>query len=120
MLLLLLLASCVLGQGEQQEKVKRGKEVRFSASGEVEVGLRFKKWSEPKQRFLCCPLAHKHCKSPCKGISCDATCTLSCGLFSMFTCAPISCAVANPLGCVDSTTCQAGWTASGSKCFRVW
>ena len=64
------LASCVLGQGEQQEKVKRGKEVRFSGSGNVEVGLRFKKWSEPKQRFLCCPLAHKHCKSPCKGISC--------------------------------------------------
>ena len=45
-------------------------------------------------------------------------CTLSCGLFSLYTCAPVSCGIANPFLCVSST-CPAGWTQSGTKCFRV-
>ena len=52
-----------------------------------------KKWSEEKGRFLCCPLAGHHCKHPCSGQSCSATCTLSCGLFSFFSCAPMTCQV---------------------------
>ena len=52
-----------------------------------------KKWSEEKGRFLCCPLAGHHCKHPCNGQSCSATCTLSCGLFSFFSCAPMTCQV---------------------------
>ena len=47
-------------------------------------------------------------------------CTLSCGLFSLFSCAPVSCGTANPFQCLPSTSCPSGWTGSGSKCFRLY
>ena len=97
-----------------------------------------KKWSEEKGRFLCCALAGHHCRTPCRGQSCTATCTLNCGFFAYYSCAPMTCQVwtcdiilfwhsvylqaANPTGCIASTACPAGWTASASsssKCFKV-
>ena len=50
----------------------------------------------------------------------SAKCTLSCGLFSLFSCAPVTCGTANPFQCVASSTCPSGWTVSGSKCFNVF
>jgi len=96
--------------------------VRYNKKGDIGVTVRWNKWSDPQQRTLCCPLAPKHCKYPCKGLSCDAQCTLSCGLFSLFKCPPVSCAKANPFQCIPSSsnTCPAGWTVSGSKCFRLF
>jgi len=105
--------------------VKRGKTVRVAEdTGDISITLSRKKWSEEKGRFLCCPLAGHHCKHPCNGQSCSATCTLSCGLFSFFSCAPMTCQAANPTGCTSttSTTCPSGWTTSAStpsKCFKA-
>ena len=125
-------------ENDNGEKVKKGKKIGYTKDGNIDVSVRYKKWSDPKQRTLCCPLAYKHCKSPCAGLSCkfrtikmililmiclpgDAMCTLSCGLFSLYSCAPIRCGIANPFQCVSSSssTCPTGWTQSGSKCFRV-
>ena len=50
----------------------------------------------------------------------SAQCTLSCGLFSLYSCAPVSCGTANPFQCVASATCPSGWTVSGSKCFNLF
>ena len=47
-------------------------------------------------------------------------CTLSCGLFSLFSCAPVTCGTANPFQCVPSTTCPSGWTVSTSKCYQYF
>ena len=99
--------------------IKRGKTVSFTKTGDVDISIRRKKWSEEKGRFLCCPLASHHCKAPCNGLSCEARCTVSCGLFSLFPCDAITCQEANSGGCVASATCPTGWTTEGSKCFKV-
>ena len=115
---------CVSGYNSDNNdgnNVKRGKTVSFTKNGDVDISIRRKKWSEEKGRFLCCPLASHHCKAPCHGLSCDARCTVSCGLFNLFPCAAITCQEANSAGCVasSSTTCPTGWTTEGSKCFKV-
>lgn len=98
-----------------------GKKISINEKGDIGITISRRKWGdESKSRTLCCPLAGKHCKYPCKGMSCSAQCTLSCGLFSLFSCAPVSCGAANPFQCVAASTCPSGWTVSGQKCFRVF
>merc|ERR1712215_298458 len=87
------------------------------------------------QRSFCCLFAKKNCIVPCIGQKCTAQCTVRCGFAGMFTCNPISCQVANPLLCTPATTttttaaatttttaasgtCDAGWTLTGSKCYK--
>ena len=103
------------------DKDTRGKAVLFTKNGDVDISIRRKKWSEDKGRFLCCPLASHHCKAPCNGLSCEAKCTVSCGLFNLFPCAAITCQEANSAGCVatSSGSCPTGWTTEGTKCFKV-
>ena len=62
--------------------------------------------------WLVCPLS-----PDCWG---STKCTLSCGLFSLYSCAPVTCGTANPWQCLPSTSCPSGWTVSGSKCFNVF
>ena len=102
-------------------KERKGKKVEIDGDGNVAVTLSRKKWSNEKGRFLCCPLAAKHCQAPCNGLSCDARCTLTCGLFSFFSCAPLTCQTANSAGCLSATTgtCPTGWTTSGSLCYKL-
>ena len=55
----------------------------------------------------------------------SATCTVSCGFFGFFKCAPLTCEAAHPNGCTATTTasgCDVGWTRlpGGTKCFKVW
>ena len=57
-------------ENDNGEKVKKGKKISFTKDGNIDVSVRYKKWSDPKQRTLCCPLAFKHCKAPCAGASC--------------------------------------------------
>ena len=57
-------------ENDNGEKVKKGKKIGYTKDGNIDVSVRYKKWSDPKQRTLCCPLAYKHCKSPCAGLSC--------------------------------------------------
>ena len=44
------------------DQVKRGKTVRIQEDGDVAITISRKKWAQEKGRFLCCPLASKHCK----------------------------------------------------------
>ena len=53
------------------DQVKRGKTVRVQEDGDVAITISRKKWAQEKGRFLCCPLASKHCKVPCAGLSCE-------------------------------------------------
>lgn len=111
------------GKGEKEKKGRKpkGKQVRMNEEGNIDITISRRKWSDEKQsRTLCCPLAAQHCKYPCRGASCSAQCTLSCGLFSLYSCAPVSCGTANPFQCVASATCPSGWTVSGSKCFNLF
>ena len=57
-------------EGKEGKEAKKGKKVRYNKKGDIGVTVRWNKWKDPKQRTLCCPLAHKHCKYPCKGLSC--------------------------------------------------
>ena len=55
----------------------------------------------------------------------SATCSVSCGFFGFFKCAPLTCEAANPNGCTATTTasgCDVGWTSlpEGTKCFKVY
>ena len=62
------------------DQVKRGKTVRVQEDGDVAITISRKKWGQEKGRFLCCPLASKHCKVPCAGLSCEwsrVTCDVS-------------------------------------------
>ena len=62
------------------DQVKRGKTVRVQEDGDVAITISRKKWAQEKGRFLCCPLASKHCKVPCAGLSCEwsrVTCQVS-------------------------------------------
>ena len=56
-------------------------------------------------------------------VSGSSRCTLSCGFFSFFTCAPLTCLASNPAGCLSTSTstCPTGYTTStsGSKCFKL-
>jgi len=124
-----IITMCILMHLADGKKINKGKEIKFSSKGDVNVNVRYHKWKDPKERTFCCPLSIKHCKLPCKGLSCSATCTLSCGFFDLYPCAPVSCSVANPFGCVQATTtttaaaatCPSGWTASptNNKCFKA-
>ena len=70
-LMAIFLILCVTQAKEEEEKEgKKGKKVRYNKKGDIGVTVRWNKWRDPKQRTLCCPLAHKHCKYPCKGLSC--------------------------------------------------
>ena len=72
---LLVLAASSLGDTGDSvlfpDQVKRGKTVRVQEDGDVAITISRKKWSKEKGRFLCCPLASKHCKVPCAGLSCE-------------------------------------------------
>ena len=57
---------------EREREVKKGKKVMYDRKGDIGVTVRWNKWRNPNQRTLCCPLAHKHCKYPCKGLSCQS------------------------------------------------
>ena len=59
-------------ENDNGEKVKKGKKISFTKDGNIDVSVRYKKWSDPKQRkrTQCCPLAYSHCKQPCAGVSC--------------------------------------------------
>lgn len=57
-----------------KKEAKKGKKIKYNKKGDVGVTVRFNKWKDPNARTLCCPLAHKHCKYPCKGISCRRIC----------------------------------------------
>ena len=55
----------------------------------------------------------------------SATCTVSCGFFGFFKCAPLTCEAANPNGCTATATasgCDVGWTRlpGETTCFKVW
>ena len=73
-LIVIFLIFCVTLAKEKEDKgkkeAKKGKRVRYNKKGDIGVTVRWNKWKDPKQRTLCCPLAHKHCKYPCKGLSC--------------------------------------------------
>lgn len=60
---------------EKKEKNGRkpsGKTIMMTETGGIDITISRRKWSEEKQsRTLCCPLAAKHCKYPCKGLSCE-------------------------------------------------
>ena len=72
---LLLICSVLLLQMEAKsdgtKMKKRGKKIVETRRGDVLIKINRKKWEDPKERLLCCPLAHKHCKAPCKGVSCQ-------------------------------------------------
>ena len=81
--------------GKEKKKDGRkpsGKKIAMMESGDIDITIRSvsvssrphqsplhlgilfsrRKWSSEKQsRTLCCPLAGKHCKYPCKGLSCE-------------------------------------------------
>ena len=73
-LMVIFLIFCVTHAKEKEDKgkkeAKKGKRVRYNKKGDIGVTVRWNKWSDPHQRTLCCPLAPKHCKYPCKGLSC--------------------------------------------------
>ena len=73
-LIIIFLIFCVTHAKEKEDKgkkeAKKGKRVRYNKKGDIGVTVRWNKWSDPQQRTLCCPLAPKHCKYPCKGLSC--------------------------------------------------
>ena len=75
LLTILVLAASSLGDTGDSvlfpDQVKRGKTVRVQEDGDVAITISRKKWSKEKGRFLCCPLASKHCKVPCAGLSCE-------------------------------------------------
>ena len=70
----------------------------------------------------------------CAGQECAANCRVQCGLLGGL-CPAVSCSVANPLQCTGGTSttsttstttaspiissCDSGYTLSGSKCYRV-
>jgi len=120
----------VVGMKEEKEEARRkkkdrkpGKTVNLEENGDIDITISRRKYSNEKERLLCCPLSTKHCHKPCKGKSCSTTCTVSCGFFGFFKCAPLTCEAANPSGCTTTTTttgCEVGWTRipQGSKCFK--
>merc|ERR1711892_345754 len=125
-LVLAVFSASVLGRSKEFEEARRkkqrkpGKTISLEGNGNIDITIRRKKYSNQKERFLCCPLSTKHCTAPCKGTSCTATCTVSCGFFAFFKCAPLTCAAANPTACTATAgTCEVGWTLSGTKCFKV-
>jgi len=126
LIMFVMFAASVSARSEEFEEKRRkklrkpGKTISLEENGDIDIQISRKKFSNPKERFLFCPLAEKHCKAPCNGKSCSATCTVSCGFFSFFTCAPLTCATANPTACIATTaTCEVGWSLSGTKCFKV-
>jgi len=78
----------------------------------------------------CCKNAARYCNRPCAGRPCTAQCRVQCGFLGQL-CEPVSCAVANPSGCSGSagtstttlapstSSCDAGYTTVGSKCYKV-
>eukprot|EP00090_Calanus_glacialis_P008968 TRINITY_DN17292_c0_g1_i1.p1 TRINITY_DN17292_c0_g1~~TRINITY_DN17292_c0_g1_i1.p1 ORF type:complete len:254 (-),score=47.19 TRINITY_DN17292_c0_g1_i1:6-767(-) len=130
-LVVAILASSVQGRNTEKEENKRrkkdrkpGKTISLEENGDIDITISRRKYSNEKERLLCCPLATKHCRAPCKDNSCSATCTVSCGFFGFFICAPLTCEAAHPNGCIATTTasgCDVGWTRlpGGTKCFKV-
>ena len=57
----LLLLELIMVSGYEM-KERKGKKVEFDDQGNVGITLNRKKWSSEKGRFLCCPLAAKHCR----------------------------------------------------------
>ena len=88
---------CITAKDGKETKEKdgrkpSGKKIAMRQSGDIDITIRSvsvssrphqsplhlgilfsrRKWSSEKQsRTLCCPLAGKHCKYPCKGLSCE-------------------------------------------------
>ena len=56
---------------QAQSKLKRGKSIVSTRNGDISIKINRKKWENPKERLLCCPLAKYHCKKPCAGVSCE-------------------------------------------------
>lgn len=80
----------------------------------------------------CCRNAERYCNRPCAGQECAANCRVQCGFLGGL-CPAVSCSVANPLQCTGGATvtttsttaapitssCDPGYTLSGSKCYRL-
>ena len=94
MVLVFLCFVCLNAKDGKEKKEKdggkpSGKKISLRQSGDIDITIRSvpvspqspahlgvlfsrRKWSSEKQsRTLCCPLAGKHCKYPCRGLSCE-------------------------------------------------
>jgi hypothetical protein len=100
-----------------------GKTITKTDNGDVDITISRKKFADDKARLLCCPFVSHHCKGPCRGLACTATCTVTCGFFGLIACPSTTCQVANPGGCtaVPTLTCDAGYTlgAGTTKCYKL-
>lgn len=125
-------ALCQLNFGGNQQATRNFP----TATSSSEFGATKEFTHRVNQKFFnfnrCCRNAERYCNRPCAGQECAANCRVQCGFLGGL-CPAVSCSVANPLQCTGGVTvtttsttaapitssCDPGYTLSGSKCYRL-
>lgn len=129
-LLLVQSALCQLNFGNGNQQATRN----FPATSSREFGPTKEFTHTVNKKFFnfnrCCRNAERYCHRPCAGQECAANCRVQCGFLGSL-CPAVSCSLANPGQCTGSgvttsttaapitSSCDPGYTLSGSKCYRV-